>query len=560
MNKTPSVLLAVFACAAAATAEPVVPGEFTDPTNLRKATEGLSTGWFVPPEGMKFPYVSTYYVTPTVTAGDKVTIPFYVTDWNHSKVRFGDDTHRFTMRLKCVGPDGAAVERELRDVPSGDGAFTLDAPGEGEYDVGVWAVDAKGRESHRVWHRFRVMNAADVGVAKRETYAMVADDLEAYEISNEGDLGRKVLVDAETVGDADVQDVKPRDGAPGYTVFIPAPGGRVRAGSTHRSKIVYDEGYDAEAVEAAALKTLEGLQRLLDDKAAAGFHKVVLLPGTYRISAKGKIRLPDRMTLDLNGATLKENGFAGCGALMVSISAVRDAHLVNGTLEGDYYEHDYANSEKNSEWVNGFGISGSAMYCSVENVVVRDITGYGGGNGMGKGGANGGYTTFLKGVGKYVPGLLNARDGTLDASVEGCFTADYVRLPDNADRLQVSAYLGYQGIRTRQWQLLGCWYDKDKKFISSETLFQYRVVPKPAGAAYLRFTEVNSSAKVAGKDDLNLTCFNVPQNCEVKNCTFDRCRCVGYAASAMKNMLFENNLFTHSGESSAKCAFDAEDG
>ncbi|MBR1921855.1 MAG: hypothetical protein IJ829_07650, partial [Kiritimatiellae bacterium] len=31
-------------------------------------------------------------------------------------------------------------------------------------------------------------------------------------------------------------------------------------------------------------------------------------------------------------------------------------------------------------------------------------------------------------------------------------------------------------------------------------------------------------------------------------------------ASAMKNMLFENNLFTHSGESSAKCAFDAEDG
>jgi hypothetical protein len=47
------------------------------------------------------------------------------------------------------------------------------------------------------------------------------------------------------------------------------------------------------------------------------------------------------MTLDLNGATLKENAFTGHGAVVVSIANVRDAHLVNGTIEGDYYEHDY---------------------------------------------------------------------------------------------------------------------------------------------------------------------------------------------------------------------------
>ena len=54
--------------------------------------------------------------------------------------------------------------------------------------------------------------------------------------------------------------------------------------------------------------------------------------------------------------------------------------------------------------------------------------------------------------------------------------------------------------------------------------------------------------------------FNVPMNCAIKNCTFDHCRCVGYAASAMKNMLFEGNLITRSGESAARCAYDAEDG
>ena len=122
------------------------------------------------------------------------------------------------------------------------------------------------------------------------------------------------------------------------------------------------------------------------------------------------------------------------------------------------------------------------------------------------------------------------------------------------------AYLGYQGVRGPSWQMTGCWYDAEKNFLCSETIYQYRVVPIPAGAAFLRISVAIPDPAEAHKARLTATLFFIPRNCAVRRCTFDRCRCVGYAASAMKNMLFEDNLFTRSGESSAKCAFDAEDG
>ena len=150
----------VLACAASfAAAAPVVPGEFTDPTNLRREAEGGSGDGYVAPEHLRFPYISTYYVEPTVTTKQKVSIPFYVTDWDHSKVRFLDDSFRFTVHCNWIGPDGRAHEKTQRKMPSGDGAFDLGRLPAGDYDVCVWAVDlGNGVESHRVWHKFRVVD------------------------------------------------------------------------------------------------------------------------------------------------------------------------------------------------------------------------------------------------------------------------------------------------------------------------------------------------------------------------------------------------------------------
>ena len=140
MKTTPLLLACAALAASFAAAAPVVPGEFTDPTNLRRAAEGGSGDGYVAPEHLRFPYISTYYVEPTVTTKQRVSIPFYVTDWDHSKVRFLDDSFRFTVRCTWIGPNGKAHETEQRRVPSGDGAFDLGRLPAGEYDVAVWAV------------------------------------------------------------------------------------------------------------------------------------------------------------------------------------------------------------------------------------------------------------------------------------------------------------------------------------------------------------------------------------------------------------------------------------
>ncbi len=558
-------------------AQAVVPGEFTDPSNLRK--QAAEQGGYKTPEALKFPYISTYYVKPTVLTTEEASLGYFVTDWDSSKIRFLDDSFRFDVFLEYYAVSNTPKRLVQKGVKSGDGAFSLGRLPKGDYTVGIWARDAKGRESHRVWHEFRVIAPGEAVIPADKVYAVTKADLAAYGIRNDGGFGRKVPVEigelppkasggdimkaANAAFDAAIAAGSlPKPGpVPGYTVLIPAQKGKILVRSFERSRIIFDPGYDTNAVEQAAVATAEGLQKLIKDKAAAGVRKLVLLPGTYRVSAHRRISLPDDFTLDLNGATLKENAFTGSGATIVNISNVRDAHLVNGTLEGDYYEHDYAKSPNHSEWPMGFTIKGIARDCSVENVRVRNITGYGAGNGIGRD-ANGSLHCFHQGAGKYVAGGLNPADGTLDASDAARFTTGFLSLAKlkRHKYLQVSKYLGYQGRVTRSWQMVACWYDAEKNFLSSETLFQYRPVPIPEKAAFLRFSVETASAEEAGKSGLVLTLFRVPQNCVVKNCVFERCRAVGYAASAMKNMLFEGNEFMYSGETLAKCAFDAEDG
>lgn len=557
-------------------AAPVVPGEFTDPSNIRKVVE--QEAQLETPADFRFPYISTYHVKPTITTKDNVEIDFFVTDWDNSLARFGDDSFRFDVHFECITPDGKTLKKTLTSIKAGDSKFAFKPFPKGEYKFRIWAIELKsGLESHRVWHRFRVLEPGELEIPADKTYSVTAADLEKYSISNKGDLGRKVFVEVpEHPKGTNVRQAAEKnrqvvmehaaknppanaDGKTGYTIYVPARNGETIFNSFRASRIVYDEGYDTNAVEQASIRTADGLNRLLKDKAAEGFRKIVLLPGTYRISAARTVSIPSNVTFDLNGAVIKQNGFTGANSLMVALDGVCDAHLVNGVIEGDYYEHDYAGSPHNSEWPIGYAIKGDALYCSVENVTVREITGYGATNGQGK--KDGKHSAYTVGLKKHVPGALDLKDGTVDSSRKDLFTSGFTPLkPSVANSIQISKYLGYQGVASRQWTLTCCWYDKDKKFLSSETIYQYRVVPIPEGARFLRVTQFNSSLEAANKAGLTVISFYIPQNCEIKNNTFIRCRCVGFAPCAMKNFLFEGNTFTKSGEAAAKCPFDAEDG
>lgn len=558
-----SFLVAVLAAGLveAVSAQALVPGWLTDPTNVKNSFDVVES--YQTPEKFKYPYISTYYVKPTVLTEEDVKIGFFVTDFESSKIRFLDDSHRFTVSLeyRLNTPGARSKILTLKDVKSGDGEFVVGKLPVGDYEMRVWAKDAKGRESHRVIQDFRVRTKESLTIPDAKVYKMTEADLASYDIQNDDKLEKIVYVSSnktEVVKDK-------RTDVPGYTVNVPLDSnGKVPYRAYEKVTVDYDEGYDHELVETNAVKTLLGLQKLVDDKAAAGFRKLVLLPGTYRISHIAPVSVPDGFTLDLGTATLKLNSFTGERGLMAIISSAVDAHVVNGTLEGDYWTHDYKNSPKDSEWVSGFEIGGDSWYSSFENVKVVDVTGYGGQNGI-RTDKKGGLAFLYESLPKFGAGGLDPKTGLVDPKDTYRFTTDYKDLKKitgekGRRRLQISKYLGYQGVRTHAWQMTVAWYDHMKTFISAETSWQYREMWIPENAAYMRVSVQADSAEAADKSELVITGFRIPINCAVRNCTFDHCRCVGYAASQMRNMLFEGNFFTRSGEAEAKCAFDAEDG
>ena len=553
------VAIVVAAAIHAAFAQAVVPGDLTDTT--AGSSVSAKTTVYRTPDRLKYPYVSTYYVRPTVKVGATVKIGFFVTDFDSSKIRFDDDSHRFSVFLEYRLRGGGSKTLALKGVRSGDGEFDLGKLPVGEYEMRIWAVDAERRESHRVIHDFRVVDPSALAVPADKVYMMTAEDLSKYGIRNDGDLEKVVLSGP---GSSEVLKEK-RSGSPGYTVTVPVDPktGGMPFKAYKQAKVVYDEGYDKAAVEAVSVANADGIQKLLDEKAAEGFRKVVMLPGTYRLSWTKSVFVPDRMTLDLGQAVLKQNGFTGSKSVMVRLSSVTDSRLVGGTLEGDYWEHDYAGSPDGSEWPAGFEIGGDARYCFVDGVKVVDITGYGGQNGICKD-SKGGFAFFCEKLPAFAPGGLDLGTGAVDTNDTFRFTTDFRDLAPITGkgyrRLQVSRFLGYQGCATPAWQVAVAWYDAEKRFVSAEVAWQYREMWIPESAAYIRVSVEEETLEAANDSGLRLAAFRVPVNCAVTRCTFEHCRCVGYAASAMKNMLFGANVFTRSGESAAKCAFDAEDG
>jgi hypothetical protein len=528
------------------------------------------------PSHLQVPYIATEYVNPVVTTGEAVRIGFFVTDWNHSLVRYGDNSFRFDVETRFSADGTNWTTRTARGLPSGDHAITLGTLPAGDYQLAIQCRDAQGRASHVVWHEFLVRAAADLAIPERQVHRMTPDDLRTYGIRNDGPAGTLIPVD---VGSLDglkdpaltnhiarcLDEALRTTPVPanGYLILAAAQDGKVVQRASRRSRVVYGAAYDKAQVETNAVRTAEGLQRFLADAAARGMRKVVLLPGLYRLSASRRLSLPDRFTLDLNGATLKMNEFAGSGGVVVEIRHRTDSHLVNGTVEGDYYEHDYAHSPNNSEWVLGIELVGDCRYCSFENLTVRNITGYGVSNGTAAHDHTFPGVVDFNGSGvAYEPGTLDLATGAVDPAVGGMFTSDFRALGALATNrfLSVSKYLGYQGIRTKSWIFRAAFYDKDRAFLSGEQAFQYRVIRIPAGAAFLRISVAEESAEKAQRAELSAQRFKLPWNCTYRNLVIERCRAVGMAPSAMRNMLIEGCDFSYSGETLATCAFDAEDG
>ena len=398
---------------------------------------------------------------------------------------------------------------------------------------------------------------------------MTKDDLTKYNIKNTDTYENKYIATlnleeptSETVKaelEKIASTVTPTSNT--YTCIIADTIGNGEAGSWWGETIVkYADDYDKDAVMQEATNTRIGLQQLLHDISTKGYSSIKLLPGTYRIDHEESIFIPSNFTLNMNGATIKLNQFTGDSALIITLNNTFDSHVINGVIEGDYYSHDYANSPNNSEWVIGISIGSEAKYSSFENLVVKDITGYGGGNGIAKSRDESLYYTYTNptSIGdSFKLGDINIKTGEPIESTNRT-TSDFISIEgyDGIGYLSVSRYLGYQGNSCNTWNMIAHFYDGEQKYISSADSYFYRRIGVPDGAKYMKVTILEESYPT----DLSVQYFMVPTHCSFKNIKFENNRCVGLAQSAMKDMLVENCEFTNCGQSSAKCAYDAEDG
>ena len=519
------------------------------------------------PPLVEYPYVSIYYSNPTVKPDEKVTVPFFVTDWHNSKVRLGDGSKRFDVMLK-FGPSGGPYKTlTKKKVVSGDHTFTIGPFPRGDYECFVWTKDLQnGLESHRVWHEFRVRTAEELAISEAKTYRMTEQDLAKYGLKPEReDLWREVFVEtkdsktklSETNLPSNV--TVPVDGC---VVLVPCDAKGERHHDTWRNaKVLYGAEYSHEKQAAIAAANTAGLQKLIDEKKAAGYRKVVLLKRKYRIVHEPSIMVPTEFTLDLGQATVRLDRFAGAGCYMFRIKDAYDSHLVNGTVEGDYYEHDYANSPNKAEWVDGVGIEGDSHYSSVENLTVTHITGYASTIGM-SGEAT--YPNCKVGVGmmgKPTDGGLDLRTGEVVPAV-GRYTGAFVDISNfGTNKLCVSHRLDpIRGLESRSWYMPVAFYDGDKKFISGEVSFLYRPLVIPKGAKFARVSVETATQLDARRCDLSLQFFRTPSLCAFRHNRFYLNRSTSHVPFVCREVITEENVFEHSGETLTHCAIDAEDG
>ena len=526
------------------------------------------------------PYISTYYIKPVVKPGEEVFIDYYITDYYYKEYmekynlkndEWGDDNwteeiwnnETFTVTVRIEGQD----DKLYHYLKAGDHQVSLGSfSTEGEQKFSILCTDKYGRNSHELFNFFLVQGNLEI-----KEYIMTEEDLKTYNIKNIDNYEVKKIIDLSSLTTKNSTTVKSAlveaasnivpESKTYVCVIADTDGDGTPNNWWRENQVVYASDYNKDEVLQEATNTRIGLQQLLDDKKSEGYNKIKLLSGIYRIDHQKQIYIPTQFTLDLNGATIKQNQFTGNSSLMFEINNTFDSHLINGIIDVDYFSHDYTNSPNSSEWASkAFMLGGECKYCSCEDLIINNITGYGSTTGISNSRDNSlGYTTVYPiTVGDtFSLGDIDRKTG-LDVASTIRTTSSFINIGIHYEigYLSISRYLGYQGRAFNSWNLICHFYDENKAFIKSVDAYQYRRIRVPNNSRYIRITTTTTEKPT----DLYIHHFRIPTNCTIKNIKYTNCRSVALAPAAMNNMLVEGCEFINSGQSLTNCAFDAEDG
>ena len=444
------------------------------------------------------PYVSTYYFNPKPSVNDEINIPIYMTDSNQSEYLNNDTAGKLDLIYEVDG-----VEKTIADLPLGDYTLNLGKLTEGTHTFALQTLDKRtGMKSHKLYNELWVINPDTYEIKEAQTYYMKESDLEKYGIHN-----------------------------------------------------------DNSTDENALITTRDGLTQMFLDLRDAGYRKCVLLPGTYRINGKKAratcISIPSNFTVDMNQSTFKLDTITddseGC---IVRMDDTYDAHLTNGTLEGDRFERKELGLEKGyqGEPINTLLMRGG-KYSSISNLTIKNTTGHTVGTGY-VWGPNMTMTEFTK------TAIIDGKE----VEREGCCTSSYMDLTKiiewdkDEDYMYVGHGEGYRGVKGNSAIVYVSFYDENKNFLETVTGYQFRKMKIVDGAKYARVTLLGNFPSSYAADSISIFGKHLGDYYEIKNIDYVDTRTTAMAPSACNNLLIEGCTYTRAGNSITPCAIDLEDG
>lgn len=461
----------------------------------------------------ELPYIYTYCYEPIMDVNDNVVIPLYFTDFRQTEY-YLDDPNRFIYKMRVQIDDNNPTY--INNLKSGDYDLHLGRLPIGNHHFNVEVTDQYGRVSWRLFKEVRILNLKDHEITSAQTYTITDNDLARHRVNKNNSTN--------------VEDMK---------------------------------------------NNRMGLTSLLAEVRNNGYRKCILPTGIYRVNRclrKGKgentpIALPSGLTVDMNGATFKLHPYddreygdkAQVENLMVRIEDCEDTHLINGTLEGDFAERKtmiWSDGTNAIQGSNGEGNNTVAMYGgkynSLENVTITQTTGYNFGASFGSG--------IIKSASAPIDNKDVDIEGNLIDTDEKKCTIDYFDLTpfiEGSDRyLSVSVWLAYGMPKGQEWDYKYSFYDKDKNFIESFNVQQFRTCRAPLGAKFARLTFKCTASEVGS---FSVHSQPSPKYCSLKNIeAIDNRTCM--APAQFHHLIMENINFTRSGQSITPCPIDLEDG
>lgn len=310
------------------------------------------------------------------------------------------------------------------------------------------------------------------------------------------------------------------------------------------------------------LETSQGINTALQYAKNNNLTNIMLPFGQYAISENIPILMVDNVTLDMNNSTfvMNTNGLPSYTA--INFDNCSNAQLINGTIVGDKYGHDYSTIESSHEWGSGITFN-SCSNSTITNLTIKSFPGHGVATSLGKNVSN-----LIIGV-----TLSNLRIGNINANGVLNTTAGTIRTKISMDVSRVGGQFelgynkGYMGYPYMTSQLYDAYfYDSTNKFLGSILKCkQYKKVTMPPKAAFVHFVFYQATLPKAGDTDYSnstvfLTNYLSPYNVTITNCIIDDNRCLGMAICGGRNFVVKNNTFSNNKGFDPNYAIDLEDG